>query len=410
MGRFLYKATTRTGELHSGEMEGSSAEDVKEKLKTGGMIPFEVMEASEATRRGLRNLDIHSIFHRGRKVRTSDVLVFTEKFAVLLKSGLPLDRSLSLLVELSEKEGIRVVAESLLKDVNAGKSLADSMENHSEFFPRLYVSMVRAGEAAGVIDRVMEQLLSYLRQKEELRGYIISSLIYPALLLLVGLATIGILMTYVIPKFKEIFDSMNQELPAPTRFLMGVSDFILGYKWIILIVIVGIVYGYRHWVSTPEGRAKKDRIILKLPLIKRLVTEGETGRLAATAGILLTSAVPLIQTLKIVQELLSNTVFREAMVPVVSGAKKGDGVAGPMLNTGVFPPLAVHLVRVGEESGNLGPMFVKVGDIYQESIRKSVKSFLALFEPALILVMGVIVGVIVASMLLAIFSMNDAPF
>jgi len=403
MTRFLYKATTRAGDIHSGEMEGVSAEEIRNKLKAGGMIPFEVEDASKATRQGFRNLDIRSMFRRGRKVKTSDVLVFTEKFAVLLKSGLPLDRSLSLLVELSEKEGIRAVAEALLKDVNAGKSLADSMETHSEFFPRLYISMVRAGEAAGVVDRVMEQLLSYLRQKEELRGYIISSLIYPALLLIVGLATIVVLMTYVIPQFKDIFDSMNQQLPAPTRFLMGISDFILGYKWLILIVIVAIVYGYRHWVSTPEGRAKKDRILLKLPLIKRLVTEGETGRLAATAGILLTSAVPLIQTLKIVQELLSNTVFREAMVPVVSGARKGDGVAGPMMNAGVFPPLAVHLVRVGEESGNLGPMFVKVGDIYQESIKKSVKSFLALFEPALILVMGVIVGLIVASMMLAIF-------
>lgn len=410
MTRFLYKATTRAGDIHSGEMEGVSAEEIRNKLKAGGMIPFEIEDASKATRQGFRNLDIRSMFRRGRKVKTSDVLVFTEKFAVLLKSGLPLDRSLSLLVELSEKEGIRAVAEALLKDVNAGKSLADSMETHSEFFPKLYISMVRAGEAAGVVDRVMEQLLSYLRQKEELRGYIISSLIYPALLLIVGLATIVVLMTYVIPQFKDIFDSMNQQLPAPTRFLMGISDFILGYKWLILIVIVAIVYGYRHWVSTPEGRAKKDRILLKLPLIKRLVTEGETGRLAATAGILLTSAVPLIQTLKIVQELLSNTVFREAMVPVVSGARKGDGVAGPMMNTGVFPPLAVHLVRVGEESGNLGPMFVKVGDIYQESIKKSVKSFLALFEPALILVMGVIVGLIVASMMLAIFSMNDAPF
>ena len=410
MTRFLYKATTRAGDIHSGEMEGVSAEEIRNKLKAGGMIPFEVEDASKATRQGFRNLDIRSMFRRGRKVKTSDVLVFTEKFAVLLKSGLPLDRSLSLLVELSEKEGIRAVAEALLKDVNAGKSLADSMETHSKFFPKLYISMVRAGEAAGVVDRMMEQLLSYLRQKEELRGYIISSLIYPALLLIVGLATIVVLMTYVIPQFKDIFDSMNQQLPAPTRFLMGISDFILGYKWLILIVIVAIVYGYRHWVSTPEGRAKKDRILLKLPLIKRLVTEGETGRLAATAGILLTSAVPLIQTLKIVQELLSNTVFREAMVPVVSGARKGDGVAGPMMNAGVFPPLAVHLVRVGEESGNLGPMFVKVGDIYQESIKKSVKSFLALFEPALILVMGVIVGLIVASMMLAIFSMNDAPF
>ncbi len=410
MPRFYYKATTRTGDIQSGEMDAQNPEEVRKKILAGGMIPFEVTDASKAVQKGLRDLSLGTLFKRRKKTKAADVLMFTEKFAVLLRSGLPLDKSLSLLAELSDKDEVRVVAESLLKDVNGGMSLADSMARHPGFFSSLYVSMIRAGEAAGVVDRVMEQLLEYLRERDELKSFIISSLIYPALLLLVGIGTIVIMVAYVIPKFQEIFATLDQELPGPTKVMLAISDFLVGNKYWILLIIVAIVAGYRYWVRTPEGKAKRDEWILKIPVIKGLIEERETGRMASTAGILLTSAVPLIQTLNIVKDLLSNTVFREAMKPVVTGAKKGDGVADPMKATGVFPPLAVHLIRVGEESGKLGQMFFKVGQIYQESIRKSIKRFLALFEPILILSMGLIVGLIVASMLLAIFSLNETPF
>ncbi len=410
MARFYYKATTRTGDIQSGEMDAASADEVKRRVRSTGMIPFEVVDASQAVRSGLRELNIRSLFKGRKKVKAGDVLMFTEKLAVLLRSGLPLDRSLSLMVELSEQDNVKSVAETLLKDINGGASLADSMAKHPHFFNNLYVSMIKAGEAAGVVDRVMEQLLEYLREREELKSFVISSMVYPILLMLVGIGTIVLMVTVVIPKFEEIFETLDQELPGPTQAMLGISNFILDYKYLIILIIVAMIFGYRYWVNTPDGRAKKDRILLRLPLVKKLIEEQETGRMAATAGILITSAVPLIQTLNIIKDLMNNTVYREAMGPVVAGARKGDGVSGPMMKTGVFPPLAVHLVKVGEESGKLGEMFLKVGQIYREAIRKSVKAFLSIFEPALILVMGLVVGLIVASMMLAMFSLNEAPF
>ena len=410
MTRFYYKATTRTGQIHTGEMDAVSAEEVHRRVRATGMIPFEVVDATQAVRKGLRDLNIKSLFRGRKRVKAADVLMFTEKFAVLLRSGLPLDRSLSLMIELSEQENVRVVAEALLKDINSGLSLADSMAKHPHFFSNLYVSMIRAGEAAGVVDRVMEQLLDYLQEREELKSFVVSSLVYPALLLVVGIGTIIVMIAFVIPKFQEIFETLDQELPGPTQAMLAVSDFVLAYKYLIILLIAAIIFGYRYWVSTPEGRARKDRIMLKLPVIRNLIVDQETGRMAATAGILLTSAVPLIQTLNIIKDLMNNTVFRDAMLPVVAGARKGDGVSGPMLKTGVFPALAVHLIKVGEESGKLGEMFLKVGQIYRETIRKSVKAFLSLFEPILILGMGLVVGLIVASMMLAMFSLNEAPF
>ena len=410
MARFYYKATTRTGDIQSGEMDAASADEVKRRVRSTGMIPFEVVDASQAVRSGLRELNIRSLFKGRKKVKAADVLMFTEKLAVLLRSGLPLDRSLSLMVELSEQDNVKSVAETLLKDINGGASLADSMAKHPHFFNNLYVSMIKAGEAAGVVDRVMEQLLEYLREREELKSFVISSMVYPILLMLVGIGTIVLMVTVVIPKFEEIFETLDQELPGPTQAMLGISNFILDYKYLIILIIVAMIFGYRYWVNTPDGRAKKDRILLRLPLVKKLIEEQETGRMAATAGILITSAVPLIQTLNIIKDLMNNTEYREAMGPVVAGARKGDGVSGPMMKTGVFPPLAVHLVKVGEESGKLGEMFLKVGQIYREAIRKSVKAFLSIFEPALILVMGLVVGLIVASMMLAMFSLNEAPF
>lgn len=410
MAKYHYKATTRFGEIKSGVIDGASISDAHAKLSTQGMIPIEVLDESSAAKSDVRNLNFSQLFNKNKKAKTSDVLLFTEKFSVLLKAGLPLDKSLNLLVSLSEKEDVRKISETLLKDVNSGKSLAESMSKHPNFFSTLYVSMVKAGEAAGVVDKVMEQLLDYLRSRDELKSYVIASLIYPALLMLVGAITIGILIVYVLPKFQDIFATLDQELPGPTQLLLSFSDFVVTYKYLIILMVASIYFGYKYWISTPNGRFQRDSLFLKLPIVKKFVIESETARLSMTAGILLTSAVPLIQTLTIIKEIVSNVVFKESITPVVNGAKKGEGVAGPMEKTGMFPPLAIHLVKVGEESGNLGKMFMKVGEIFQNNIRKSIKGFISLFEPALILVMGLVIGVIVASMLLAMFSLNEAPF
>ncbi len=410
MGKFFYKASTKTGDIKEGEVETSSLDEARKKVISNGLIPISISDSESISGEGIRNLDISSFFKKRKKIKTADVLLFTEKLAVLLRSGLPIDKSLSLMVELSETETMRDIASSLLKDVNSGKSLAEAMEKFPEFFSKLYVNMIKAGESAGVVDVVMEQLLDYLRQREELKSYVISSLIYPALLLFVGILTVGILVGYVLPKFQEIFESMGQELPVPTQIMMDISHFFVAYKWWILLFFMAIWIGYNKWVSTENGRRKRDEILLKLPVIKRLVIESEMARLASTAGILITSAVPLIQALNIVREIISNSLIKEAFDPVIKGAKKGEGVSKPMREAGIFPPLAVHLIQVGEESGTLGKMMLKVGEIFQENIKKSIKAFVSLFEPALILIMGIVVGLIVGSMLMAIFSINEAPF
>ncbi len=410
MGKFYYKASTKTGDIKEGEVEASSLDEARKKVISNGLIPISISDSESISGEGIRNLDISSFFKKRKKIKTADVLLFTEKLAVLLRSGLPIDKSLSLMVELSETETMRDIASSLLKDVNSGKSLAEAMEKFPEFFSKLYVNMIKAGESAGVVDVVMEQLLDYLRQREELKSYVISSLIYPALLLFVGILTVGILVGYVLPKFQEIFESMGQELPVPTQIMMDISHFFVAYKWWILLFFMAIWIGYNKWVSTENGRRKRDEILLKLPVIKRLVIESEMARLASTAGILITSAVPLIQALNIVREIISNSLIKEAFDPVIKGAKKGEGVSKPMREAGIFPPLAVHLIQVGEESGTLGKMMLKVGEIFQENIKKSIKAFVSLFEPALILIMGIVVGLIVGSMLMAIFSINEAPF
>jgi len=410
LAKFHYKATTRYGEIKSGIMDGTNPSEVKKKLSSKGMIPIEVLNESESVKSGVRNLNLSQVFGKNKKAKTADVLLFTEKFSVLLKAGLPLDKSLGLLITLSEQENVRKITETLLKDVNSGKSLAESMTKHPNFFSNLYISMIRAGESAGVVDKVMEQLLDYLRSRDELKSYVIASLVYPALLMGVGAITIGILVMYVLPKFQDIFATLDQELPGPTQMLLSFSDFIVSYKYLIILIIASIYFGYKYWISSSKGILQRDTILINLPFFKKFIIEGETARLSMTAGILLTSAVPLIQTLTIIKEIVSNIVFKEAITPVVNGAKKGEGVAGPMEKTGMFPPLAIHLVKVGEESGNLGEMFMKVGEIYQNNIRKSIKGFIALFEPALILAMGLVIGMIVASMLLAMFSLNEAPF
>ncbi len=410
MAKYYYRASTKTGEVKEGEIDASSVEDAKVKIRSMGLIPLSISDGQSISSEGIRSLDLRSYFKRKKKIKSSDILLFTEKLSVLLRSGLPIDRSLSLMVELSETERMRSIASTLLRDVNSGKSLAEAMEKFPDFFSKLYVNMIKAGESAGVVDVVMEQLLEYLRQKEELKSYIISSLIYPALLLTVGILTVVILVGYVLPKFQEIFESMGQELPVPTQIMMNISHFFIAYKWLIFGFFVVVWMLYKRWISTDKGKRKRDEILLKLPVIRTLVIEAETARLASTAGILITSAVPLIQALNIVKEIISNSIIKDAFEPVIKGAKKGEGVAGPMKKSGLFPPLAVHLIQVGEESGTLGSMFLKVGEIFQESIKKSIKAFVSLFEPALILIMGVIVGLIVGSMLMAIFSINEAPF
>src|SRR5262245_31034423 len=401
MAQFSYKAVTSDGRLTQGRLEASDQRSVTQRIQGMGLIPISVEETAAKIR------SKRTYFQR---INQKDIRFFSEELATLVKAGLPLDRSLSITAELASKPALRAVVQDVLKQVKSGKSLAEALSAHPKYFSRLYVNMIRAGEAGGVLETILERLVEFQRGADEMRSYLISALIYPALLTLVGIGSIAILMFFVIPRFSTIFADIGVPIPFSTQVLLTMSDWTLRYWAICILTVAGIVIAIRYWLKSPQGRHQYDVWRLRLPLLGPTLVKIEIGRFARTLGTLLASAVPLINAVRIVQDIATNQIVSEAISKIADGAKRGLGVARPMQEAGVFPPLAVHLVEVGEETGRLDAMLLQLADIYEKDVRTSIKSLTSVFEPAIILVMGVIVGTVVLSMLMAIFSINEVGF
>ena len=405
MPAYVYKASTLEGKIVEGTMDAADGGAVSLKLQDMGLLPVHVGASSQRT---ALSREIEWPWKR-RKVRRKDLLVFTQEIHTLVKAGLPLDRSLAVLAQLAESPALADVIQDVLREIKEGRSLSEGMGKHPEVFPRIYVSMVKAGEAGGILEEILARLETFLETSENLRSYLVGALIYPALLSIVGVASVTILTLFVVPRFAGIFKDMGLPLPLPMAILKGVSDLLTGYWWLMLVVAVALAVYLRRFRSGSEGRLQWDRMVLKLPLLGVVIQKIEVARFARTLGTLLHSGVPLLQAMTIVREIVSNQGISTMIEPIRNGIKKGEGISQPMKQSGVFPPLAMHLVEVGEESGKLDVMLIQVADVYDNEVRKSVKNLLAFFEPALILIMGIIIGTIVVSMLLAIFSINDVP-
>jgi general secretion pathway protein F len=401
MGQFSYRAVSREGRVTQGRIEASDQRAVTQRIQGMGLIPISIEQAVAKQPRG-------QTYFQG--VTQKDILFFSEELSTLVKAGLPLDRSLSIAAELASKPALRAVIQDILKQIKGGKSLAEALAAHPKYFSRLYVNMVRAGEAGGVLETILERLVEFQRSADEMRSYLISALIYPALLTVVGIGSISILMFFVIPRFSTIFKDLGAPIPFSTQILLTLSEWTLRYWMIAVVVVVGSVVAIRYWLKSPAGRQTYDAWRLRLPLFGTTLLKIEIGRFARTLGTLLASAVPLIGAVRIVQDIATNQIVSEAISKIADGAKRGLGVARPMHEAGVFPPLAIHLVEVGEETGRLDAMLLQLADIYEKDVRTSVKSLTSVFEPAIILVMGVIVGTVVLSMLMAIFSINEVGF
>jgi general secretion pathway protein F len=401
MGQFSYRAVSREGRVTQGRIEAADQRTVTQRIQGMGLIPISIEQARAKQPRG------RAYF---QAVTQKDILFFSEELSTLVKAGLPLDRSLSMAAELASKSVLRAVIQDILKQIKGGKSLAEALAAHPKYFSRLYVNMVRAGEAGGVLETILERLVEFQRSADEMRSYLISALIYPALLTVVGIGSIAILMFFVIPRFSTIFNDIGAPIPFSTQILLTLSEWTLRYWMIAVLAVAGTVIGTRYWLKSPAGRQTYDTWRLRLPLFGTTLLKIEIGRFARTLGTLLASAVPLIGAVRIVQDIATNQIVSEAISKIADGAKRGLGVARPMHEAGVFPPLAIHLVEVGEETGRLDAMLLQLADIYEKDVRTSVKSLTSVFEPAIILVMGVIVGTVVLSMLMAIFSINEVGF
>jgi general secretion pathway protein F len=405
MPAYTYRASTLEGKIVEGMLEAADGGTVAVKLQDMGLLPIRVGVASKKA--GL-NREIEWPWAR-KRVRRKHLLVFTHELHTLVKSGFPLDRSLAVLGQLAESKVLAEIVQDVLNEIKGGKSLSEGMGKYPEVFPRVYVNMVRAGEVGGVLEDILGRLVMFLETSENLRSYMIGALIYPVLLGVVGLVSVTILTLFVVPRFAGVFTDMGLPLPLPMAILNGLSEFLSRYWWLVLGVVGALGFYLRHYRSTVEGRVRWDRWLLKLPLLGKVLQKVEVSRFSRTLGTLLHSGVPLLQAMTIVREIVGNQGIATMIEPIRNGIKKGEGISQPMKQSGVFPPLAMHLVEVGEESGKLDSMLIQVADVYDNEVRNGVKNLIAFFEPALILLMGIIIGTIVVSMLLAIFSVNDVP-
>lgn len=410
MPTFYYKATNPSGKLESGSLEANGKPQALALLERKGLFPLSVSDKpKKVTEFNLSDIKVEDFLPINR-ISGKEVLDFTDKLTTLLRSGLPLARALTLLIDTTDREPLKEVIHQVLKDVKAGNSFADSLAKHPRVFERLYVNMVRTGEAAGVLEKVLDNITEYLEARQNMRSYLISALIYPSILGLTGLGTVLVLVFFVLPRFQSVFDQVGQDLPWITQVMVDVTTFMADYKFIILTVVTIAWIAFSRWKSSAEGRDKWDEIKLKLPVLGSLFVQIEVNRFSNTLGILLNSSVSLLDAMSITKDIANNRVFVKAMDPIIKGVKKGDGMSSPMSQTGIFPKMAVQLVTVGEETGTLGEMFLKIAKIYQGDIEKTIKRLLALFEPVMILVMFVVVGIIVAAMLMAVTSLSTSTF
>ncbi len=400
MAIFHYKALAADGRTRLGTLTVEDDRAAARELRKQGLTPIFI----SSEKPGGFSLSIPGF---GRKAKSADLLHFTEEIATLLNAGVTLDRSLEITAELTERPQFKAVVQNLQKTLRGGKSFADTLAAEPAVFSELYVSMVRAGEVSGSLSVVMDRLADFERERDELRGYIVSSLTYPALLVVVGSASIFILLRYVIPRFAEAFADSNIAMPLPMEILLTISNVVQTYGFPFIGLLIAAVFGIRSWTKSEEGRLKWDRFKLRIPLLGQALLKADTARFARAMGTLVQNSVPLVQALSITKGVMSNRLLGGALDFVAKGVKRGEGIAAPMKKTQIFPALAGHLLTVGEETGRLDEMFNRMADIYEKDTKEAVKRFTALFEPAVILVMGVIVGAMILSVMLAITSINQ---
>lgn len=405
MAQFTYKVVDQEGKVVEGTMEGRDRRMVIDRLHAMDYLPVSVAESSVETIE-TRDLKVSSVFNR---VTRRDVLTFTQQLSTLFAAGLEMDRSLQIIISLTKKPRMRAVVEDLKSRVEEGSTLADALKRHPRVFANLYTGMVQAGEAGGALGPILQRLAGFLETAHSTRAQIISQLVYPSILTVAGGAAVAVLLVFVVPRFAEIFSDLGQALPLPTQVLMAVSGFAQRWWWAIIGGAVAAWLLFRQFLKRAEGRLWLDRWKLRMPLLGELIKKIEVSRFARTLGTLLSSGVPILQAVSIVRDTMTNRVLASVLDELTDAIRAGRAIALPLRASGSFPPLATQLITVGEETGRLEEMLLKVADIFDQDVETTVRRLTALVEPAIILVMGIVVGFIVFSILLAIFSITAIP-
>ena len=406
MAVYEYIALDAGGSRRKGIVDAGSMAAARQKLREAEVFPVEIVETADRKR---EETDARGgAIHLFRKVGLQELAVMTRQLATLIGAGLPLVPSLSALVTQIRHPLLKTTLARIKDEVNEGNSLTQSMSHFPEVFPPFYINMVRAGEASGTMDLVLDRLADFNESQQALRTKIRSALAYPFFMFFIGSGVLFFLVTFVVPNITNIFREMHQTLPGITVFLIVVSGFLKTFWWIIALIVLAAIVGLRYAVQkTEQGRYQWDRLKLKIPLLGGLNGKIAVARFSRTLGTLLQNGVPLLAALEIAKNVVNNTLLAEQISVVAKAVEEGQSLSAPLSKNGFFPPIAVEMMTVGEQSGKMEEMLFRIADAYEREVEASVLMVTSLLEPAMILVMGAVVGFIVVSILLPLFEMNQ---
>lgn len=341
------------------------------------------------------------------KVKAKDLVVFSKQLSTLIDAGVPLVNGLRVLTEQSVNPEFKRVLTGVKNDIESGISIANAMEKYPKVFSVLYVSMIRAGEVGGILDVILQRLSSYLESAEELKGKVKSAMIYPIVVISIAFLITVFLLIFVIPTFKEIFASFGAELPLPTRFVLAVSDFLKSYFIYIFIALGAGIFGLKKYYQTEGGRHKIDSFLLKVPIFGDLIRKVAISKFTRTLGTLIKSGVPILQGLETVASIAGNVIVEKAVLECKDVVREGGRLAKPLNESNIFPPMVIQMIDVGEETGSIDGMLIKIADFYDTEVDNAVKGLTSMIEPLMIVMMGIIIGTIVIAMMLPMLSMGE---
>jgi type IV pilus assembly protein PilC len=396
---YAYKVRDKQGKVVEGSLDAESQQLLVAKLRSMGYTPIDVKE--QRTEQLSRDISIPGLSNR---IKLKDVSVFSRQFATMINSGLSLLRALYILAEQTESKPLAAIVNEVRIDVEKGSSLSAALSKHPKAFSRLYVSMVKAGEVGGVLDSVLVRLADTIEKQVELRRKVKSAMTYPVVVAVLVLLIVTAMLLFIIPMFKGLYTELGGELPLPTKILIDISSFCKKFWYLVFVLEIGAVVGFRRWISSEEGRKKWDSIKLRVPIFGQLVQKTALARFSRTLSALVRSGVPILESLDIVAETAGNHVVATAVRDAQSGVKQGEGLAARLEHHAVFPPMVVQMMAVGEETGAVDEMLDKIADFYDQEVEATVNALTSLIEPLLIVVMGGAVGGMVIALYMPMFN------
>lgn len=397
MPLFAYTAIDPSGRTVKATIEADDERLVLAKLREQSLTCTEIRKAKSGTKS----------FGK-KKFKAKSLVVFSRQFATMIDAGIPILRCLEILQGQMKDPGLKEAIEAVTQDVKNGLQLHDALAKHPRIFNKLYVNMIRAAELGGILDTILDRLSQFLEYEAEIKGKIKSAMMYPVMVLCFSQVMLFVLFTFVLPKFKEIFNGMNVEMPPVTKALFGMGDFMQAYWWMIILFGIAAFFGLKFYLKTPRGRWQFDMIKLKLPIVGELTLKMSIARFSRTFGTLINSGVPMMRSLEIVGETLGNQVLSDAIDQTRLSIREGNKLSAPLIQSGLFPNMVTTMIDIGEESGRLSEMLVKVGDFYDQEVEATVKGLTSMIEPMLIIFLGVVVGFIAISIMTPMFKLVNA--